>query len=243
MTAAATPAAPQSPWWIPRSGCPCLSCLDHPDPTAPAHRPPGCNRSTPPEVPHLTRVGPQRDPIPSPRRTTPWSNASTLTATWGVAVGRGVCQRLELGLSARRAHGGRGRALPGPRTGHRRGHPPALRGQPVLTSRRSTSPGTAGSTSSKLAMRVRSPSPAPNAPAPGQGRCLRLRAASRSGSDPAAVSLSCLCSCARAASMRAEMAARSLAHGFLGSTPPVEPGLPQDDTGQRGAGVGFRRVP
>ena len=103
MTAAATPAAPQSPWWIPRSGCPCSSCLNHPDPTAPAHRPPGCNRSTPPEVPHLTRVGPQRDPIPSPGGTTPWSNRVDADRHLGVAVGRGVGQRLELGLSARRA--------------------------------------------------------------------------------------------------------------------------------------------
>jgi hypothetical protein len=44
----------------------------------------------------MTRVRPWRDPTPSPGGTTPWSNTSTLTATWGVAIGRGVCQRLEL---------------------------------------------------------------------------------------------------------------------------------------------------
>jgi hypothetical protein len=35
----------------------------------------------------MTRVRPWRDPIPSPGGTTPWSDASTLTATWGVGEG------------------------------------------------------------------------------------------------------------------------------------------------------------
>jgi hypothetical protein len=61
-TAPATPAAPQSPWWLPRPGCLCSSCFDHPDPAAPAHRPPVCNLSTPPAVSHATRVRPCWDP-------------------------------------------------------------------------------------------------------------------------------------------------------------------------------------
>jgi hypothetical protein len=65
-TAPATPAAAQSPWWSPRPRCLWWSCLDHRDPTASAHRPLVCNRSTPPEVPHWTRVRPRRDPVPSP---------------------------------------------------------------------------------------------------------------------------------------------------------------------------------
>jgi hypothetical protein len=65
-TAPAIPAAPHSPWWLPRPGCLRSSYLDHPVPTAPVHRPLVCNRSPPQDGPHSTGVRPRRDPTRSP---------------------------------------------------------------------------------------------------------------------------------------------------------------------------------